>query len=1090
MVRVADGMSYWLEHNTPARQLTGGDGLTAVHNGTGVLRASQLGPVKLQFFTIQPQYLNGLLTVAEWHQLEVAPSQSSPRVSIFAAAEPVGQKFTRLAEQSHSDGLPMRCALLQLWAGAIAGLLPAVPRSEPVSNSKLSDRFRQLVGRMPEAELSGHTLSDLAGQLHCSERHFSRLFREEFGVPLRARQIELRLQRARQLLASSDAKIINIAYDCGYRHLGLFNAMFKKRFGETPSEWRQENNRRAISVRPRNRLLRSTTRATVLLALCLLNFFLPGRAQTNPAIVPAMAGSPAMTESNAMPCFNIRAYVVQANTMLPTNVLTRILSKYTGMDVGLDDIVEAASELQSEYRNQGYPTMSIAIAEQQITNGVVTMSVFQVAVPQILVSGQRYASSTSFRQVNTNSPYVETALPPASSAATNVVSKTVSPTVPVSPEAIARARAAMYEAMAELDAREKDTRIHVASTNSGPRLEVSKYLITGNSVLTPEAISQALTNVDGDFGTNTGFEGIRTAMTELQALYRERGFVTVSVGLPRQKLTNGTVKVEVTEGRLAAINVTGNHYFSSNNVMRALPSLHTNLLLNSHVLQGELDAANASRDRQIYPVIGPGPDPGTSELTLKVKDQLPLHARLELNNQSTPGTPELRTSFNAQYDNLWDLEHQVGIQYSFTPEEFKNSDPYKVTPFDDPLIANCSAYYRLPLGGYNSVQEQMDASPGSFGYNEVTHQFQMPPPTGRPDLTLYASRSDSDTGLQLGTPGVVTGADPSGNSTNLLALGHQTAGENTTLNQGLGFKFSLPLPSLGKMVSRLTFGADAKFYNTESANADIFYQLISTTNNGSALKFGHVLQTIQQPIRKSAVDYFPLNIGWSGSIPDASGTTFFNSQANFNFLPIYSEEDRVVTTTNISGTNVVTSTSVKTIHDHSFASTAYTTNAHSHYVTLQLGMDRVQVIYKDWSVKLHADGQWADGPLLSNEQYAMGGSASVRGYQDGQAYGDAGWRFSIEPQTPLFNIGTFGNEGQTEPCWVRGSVFLDYGRIYLLAQPTPGGSDQESFCGAGWAVTANIGSHLDGRVTVAWPLIDHVGESDGVHVYFGIGGQF
>ena len=101
-----------------------------------------------------------------------------------------------------------------------------------------------------------------------------------------------------------------------------------------------------------------------------------------------------------------------------------------------------------------------------------------------------------------------------------------------------------------------------------------------------------------------------------------------------------------------------------------------------------------------------------------------------------------------------------------------------------------------------------------------------------------------------------------------------------------------------------------------------------------------------------------------------------------------------------------------------------------------MGADRMQTIYKDWSVKLHADGQWANGALISNEQYAMGGTAGVRGYQDGQAYGDTGWRFSIEPQTPLMNIGMVGNEGHEEPCWVRASVFLDYGRIYLLDKAT------------------------------------------------------
>jgi len=74
-----------------------------------------------------------------------------------------------------------------------------------------------------------------AAQLHCSERHFGRPFHEEFGAPFHQRQIELRLLRDRQLLTNSDAKIVNVAYDSGYRHLGLFNTMFKKRFGMTPS---------------------------------------------------------------------------------------------------------------------------------------------------------------------------------------------------------------------------------------------------------------------------------------------------------------------------------------------------------------------------------------------------------------------------------------------------------------------------------------------------------------------------------------------------------------------------------------------------------------------------------------------------------------------------------------------------------------------------------------------------------------------------------------------------------------------------------------------------------------------------------------
>jgi hemolysin activation/secretion protein len=707
--------------------------------------------------------------------------------------------------------------------------------------------------------------------------------------------------------------------------------------------------------------------------------------------------------------------------------------------------------------------MSIAIAQQQITNGTVTMSVFPMAFPQIWVSGRRYVSSGNQAQVNTNLSPAEPVLPqmvPATTVTTtNAVPLAISrSTTPAGPEAMAQARAVLLQKLAELKAQDNNTRVHVVSTNAGPRFAVDKYLVLGNSILPPEAIARAITNVDGAYGTNTSFDGIRAAMIELQKAYRERGYVTVSVGLPQQKLTNATVKVKVTQGWLAAINVTGNRYYSSNNVMRSLPSLNTNTLLNSQVLQRELDNANASRDRQIYPVIGPGPEPDTSELTLKVKDQLPLHARLELNNQGTPGTPNLRVNFNAQYDNLWDLEHQVGVQYSFSPEQLKTLNNYSATPFDEPLIASYSGYYRLPLGDYNSVQDRMDANPGHFGYDEVTHKFNLPPATGRPELNIYASRSTSDTGVQFGAlSNVVTSP--------LLTINSQDTGQNITLNEGMGGRFSLPLPQLAAVRSTLSFGVDYKRFQEASYNTNNFYFIQYRTNSTGQPIIIKTNSPSAQPPRYNTLVYLPFNVGLNGSVPDDLGTTFFNSQVNFNVA---------------NGLSA----------DADFGKTAYTTNARAGYVTLQMGADRLQTIYKDWSVKLHADGQWANGALISNEQYVMGGTAGVRGYQDGQANGDTGWRFSIEPQTPLFNIGMVGNEGHEEPCWVRASVFLDYGRIYLLAQPPPGSDSRKSFCGAGWAMTANIGSHVDGRLTVAWPLISHAGESDGVHIYFGVGAQF
>jgi len=888
VVRVAEGVGYCLQ-GAGARELNTGDTLITGPATNVILRASQLGVLKLEFYLVLPQYLNGLLTVTEWRQLEDVSSHGSPHMLHFPVNEPAAQKFTRLAAQKQRDCLSSRSAMLQLWASAINGLLPA--HEAAGGGIQLRDRFREFIGKMSESELATRSLSELAEQLHCSERHFSRLFREEFNISLRSRQTELRLQRARQLLAATNSKIINVAYESGYRHLGLFNQMFKRRFGLTPSAWRQKN-----------------------LAPQADNF--PGRG------------------------------------------------------------------------------------------GGVAMAVLMILMQVFFSTGIKAETANA-----------------------------------------------------------------APATNAAPKFKVEKYLVSGNTILTPEKLGSLFTNVPDAFGTNVAFTDIRSALGQLQMAYRERGFVTVSVGLPPQKLTNAAVKVKVTEGHLADIKVQGNNWFSTPNVLRALPSLHTNMLLNSHVFQRELDLANANRDRQIYPVIGPGLEPGTSELTLKVKDRIPVHSRVEYNNTGTAGTPDDRVAFNAQYGNLWQLEHQIGVQYTFTPVDYKNANPYGIWDPDLPLVDNYSLYYRLPLGRAQSVQEQIDQSNGRFGYNEATHQFQMPPPSGRPDLTFYGSRAVSDTGV------LVDPITPIFYSPNTF-LGQQAVSENVSLNEGVGYKLSLPLPRIRNISSAVSMGLDYKHYEARTVQAEVILYNVVITNGTTPTKYGDVYDTLHFPLTSQVVDYFPLNFGISGSAPDKWGATSFNAQANYNIATIGSLSQLAYS----ASTFLVTSNST-THTTHTNANN----RASDNYFTLQGGVTREQRIYKDWTTLLRVDGQWSSSPLFSNEQYAMGGLAGVRGYSEGQAYGDTGWRTSIEPRTPLVNLGMVDGD---VPFWLRGSVFMDYGEIYLLQQTSATSRDASRFWGAGAGLTANIGSHIDARLTIAFPLLTAAGTSAGdMHVYFAIGGQ-
>lgn len=84
--------------------------------------------------------------------------------------------------------------------------------------------------------------STIAGQLHISTSHLHRLFRNS-GTTVMNRLFELRLTRAAEDLSNptlNHRRISDIAYDRGFKDPAHFTRSFTRRFGVTPSQWRQQ----------------------------------------------------------------------------------------------------------------------------------------------------------------------------------------------------------------------------------------------------------------------------------------------------------------------------------------------------------------------------------------------------------------------------------------------------------------------------------------------------------------------------------------------------------------------------------------------------------------------------------------------------------------------------------------------------------------------------------------------------------------------------------------------------------------------------------------------------------------------------------
>jgi len=694
---------------------------------------------------------------------------------------------------------------------------------------------------------------------------------------------------------------------------------------------------------------------------------------------------PPATNSAAAPRFDVRAYVIKSDPLVFSNAPAVSLSQYAGTNVSLQQIQQAASAVLLEYEQKGYSRANISIARELITNGLVTMNVYQGVIPQILISGKPCFSARE------------------GEAAALLAAAATKPAV-------------------------------APKTNASPRFKVIAYEIRGDTLLSTNTLMSIFAKRTG---TNVALSDITQAASDLQMEYRNRGFPTVKVVIPPQQLTNNIVKIRVFQGRLSEIFVDQNHYFSSNNVMRALPSLRTNIIINGPLFQAELNRANLNHDRQIYPQLEEGLQENTSILHLRVEDRLPLHAKVEFNNQNSPGTPDLRVNTSLAYQNLWQLEHTIGVQYSFSPDAYKPGDSWDF--YDRPMVANYGGIYQLPLGGPESVSEAIAASPGNFGYDEATHKFRLPTPSGQPELTFYGSRSSIDTGVMTLSNGNLY-------NTNGNSLNRQDVQQDVTINSALGSRLNVPLTASAQFHSGLSGGFDYKGYELTSNKTNIFTltsQILDTISNPGHVSTNINVSTINSPVPATdrSVDYLPLSLRYDASLRDPLGITAFGLGLSGNTW--YSGS--------LSSLQSITGSS----------------ESSGHWLILNPSMSRDFLIHTNWILSLHGEGQWASEPLISNEQFGLGGVNTVRGYQEGQVFGDTGWWVGLEQKTPPKELGFVYRD---HPLTVRASAYMEYGQVYLL--DPQGRQARTSLWGTGFGGVASIGATWEARLLISWPLLD------------------
>lgn len=485
----------------------------------------------------------------------------------------------------------------------------------------------------------------------------------------------------------------------------------------------------------------------------------------------------------------------------------------------------------------------------------------------------------------------------------------------------------------------------VAEEQAPPSFDLFRVQVDGNTVLDQRLVEKT---VYPFLGPNKSIDDVEKVRRALEEVYAKQGFSTVVVEIPEQEVVENAVRLDVVEGNVERLKITGSRYYSLGQIRAKLPALAKGQVPNMPVVQEQLaKLAEESPDRQVTPIFRAGSTPGKTEVELRVKDELPLHGSVEMNGRNNEYTTRSRLNASIRYDNLWQRFHSASLQFQTAPE---NNDEMEVW----------SGTYVLPTGWADTR------------------------------LAMYGIGISSNTNLGTSIGG-------------LSVLGTGSI---------YGARLIKPLFTEDNFSNSLTFGFDYKNFNQ------------GVTVQGRDLK-------------PSPISYAAFHVGYDSSWKFKKAITSLSSGVHFSVRGLGNDPQEFSNRRKGGKPNY-----------------AYFTSELKHLQELP------------WDLRLAArvSGQISSTPLISNEQFAVGGAQTVRGYFQTQQLGDDGMNFSLEFQSPQLK--------QAEWAFMqnlRAHVFFDYAYLWIL-QPQLSNPSFYKLAGIGTGLRLQLFKHWIGELDWAYPL--------------------
>ena len=154
--------------------------------------------------------------------------------------------------------------------------------------------------------------------------------------------------------------------------------------------------------------------------------------------------------------------------------------------------------------------------------------------------------------------------------------------------------------------------------------------------------------------------------SQLTQLYLDKGYITSGAFIPTQKFEDGTVEIEIIEGELEDIKVTGNGKLNSGYIRSRIRKGARKPLNREKLLESlQLLQLNPLIDK-LSAELSAGTRPGESLLELKIQESKTFNTQLSLDNGRSPAVGSFRRQIQVSEANLFGWGDSISGGYSNT----------------------------------------------------------------------------------------------------------------------------------------------------------------------------------------------------------------------------------------------------------------------------------------------------------------------------------------------------------------------------------------------------------------------------------------